>query len=55
MREQKEAMKQTHQEWMGNLLGIKNCHFLEAVYDQTRPCCISIDPTKTFNKEVQFS
>ena len=38
---------------MGNPPGIKNCHFLNTMHDQTGPCGVSIDPNKKFDKEAK--
>jgi hypothetical protein len=52
--EQKEASLITHERWMNDPPGSKNCHFIDATTDEVGINGINIDPEKTFNNAAEW-
>ena len=52
--ERKEASILTHEAWMNNPPGEKNCHFLDIVEDAVGPNGITITPEKIFDNEAKW-
>lgn len=48
-RERKEASLKTHEMWMSNPPGTKNCHFLDITADAIGPNGITVNPEKEFD------
>jgi hypothetical protein len=52
--ERKEASLATHEQWMDNPPGGKNCHFLDIISDEVGPHGIKIEPNKTFDDLAEW-
>ena len=52
--ERKEACIQTHEVWMDNPPGSKNCHFLDLENDAVGPNGVKVLPNKVFDDEAQW-
>jgi hypothetical protein len=52
--ERMEASLATHQAWMSNPPGSKNCHFLDIEEDETGPTGVSICSNKPFDNIAQW-
>ena len=50
--ERKEASLKTHEMWMSNPPGTKNCHFLDITADDIGPNGITINPEKQFDADA---
>jgi hypothetical protein len=52
--ERKEASILTHELWMDNPPGRKNCHFLDIIQDDVGPCGVNISCDKEFGAEAEW-
>ena len=52
--ERQEACIQTHEVWMDNPPGSKNCHFLDLESDAVGPHGVSVHPDRIFDDEAQW-
>jgi hypothetical protein len=52
--ERQEASIETHQIWMDNPPGQKNCHFLDTTYDDVAPHGVSVHPNREFDDDAQW-
>jgi len=53
--ERKDASIKTHNLWMDNPPGRKNCHFLDIINDDIGPHGVSVNPNKKFDAEVEWN
>lgn len=53
-RERKEATLLTHQMWMDNPPGLKNCHFIETTNYQVGINGVRIEPDKEFDENAEW-
>jgi hypothetical protein len=54
-KEREEACTSTHQIWMDNPPGKKNCHFLDLTEDEVGPQHMLVNPDKPFDNEAQWN
>ena len=52
-RERQEASIQTHEMWMSDPPGLKNCHFLDSSSDDIGPHTVIVNPDKVFDEEAE--
>jgi hypothetical protein len=53
--ERKEACLQTHELWISNPPGVKDCHFIDIIEDDVDPHGVNINPDKVFDDDAEWN